>query len=70
MKQTYDINEQKINNWLDELNNDRNKLFSDIKTTTSSDKLKEDKLKSLENIQRSLLQYKKILAKEKLDSDK
>lgn len=64
LKQTYDINENKINNWLDELNNDRNKLFNDIKVSKLSDKIKEDKIKGLENIQRSLILYKKLLAKE------
>ena len=57
----YTINENKINNWLDELENDRKKLFDAIKTSKSSDKIKEDKIKSLEYIQRCLLSYKKLI---------
>jgi hypothetical protein len=62
----FQINENKINQLLDELNNDRNKLFNDIKTKTNeTDKIKEDKIKALEYIQRALFTYKKILIKEK-----
>lgn len=66
----YSINEGKINNWLDELEQDRKKLFDDVKTSKSSDKVKEEKIKSLEYIQRTLLTYKKILNKEKDNKDK
>lgn len=66
----YSINEGKINNWLDELEQDRKKLFDDVKISKSSDKVKEEKIKSLEYIQRTLLTYKKILNKEKDNKDK
>jgi hypothetical protein len=70
MKIDYSINENKINNWLDELEQDRKKLFDDVKISKSTDKLKEDKIKNIEYIQRSLLNYKKILNKEKDNNDK
>ena len=65
MNQEFTVNENKINNWLEEVNNDRNKLFNDIKTTTKTEPEKEAKIKSLENLQRSLLGLKKILSNEK-----
>lgn len=70
IKVNYDINESKINNWLDELEGDRKKLFDDIKTSKSTDKTKEEKIYKLEQIQRSLLSYKKILNKEKDNNEK
>lgn len=70
MKIEYNINENKINNWLDELDQDRKKLFDDIKSSKLTDKLKEEKIKSIEYIQRSLLSYKKILNKEKDNKEK
>ena len=70
LKMEYNIKEDKINNWLDELEGDRKKLFDDVKTSKSTEKVKEEKIKSLEYIQRSLLTYKKILNKEKLDKEK
>jgi hypothetical protein len=62
---TFKFDENKINHLLDELNEDRNKLFSDVKTSKVIEKVKEDKIKSIENIQRTLLIYKKLLVKEK-----
>ena len=70
IKIDYSINENKINNWLDELEGDRKKLFDDVKTSKSSDKMKEDKIKSLEYIQKNLLTYKKLLNKEKNEKEK
>ena len=70
MNKTYDINENKINNWIEEIENDRKKLFDDVKTSKSSDNIKENKIYNLEKIQRSLLAYKKILNKEKEDKEK
>jgi hypothetical protein len=70
LKTDYSINENKINNWLDELEQDRKKLFDSVKLSNSSDRLKEDKIKSLEYIQRSLLSYKKLLNKEKTEKEK
>jgi hypothetical protein len=70
LKIDYSINENKINNWLDELDQDRKKLFDDIKVSKSTEKVKEEKIKSLEHIQRCLLTYKKILNKEKNEKEK
>jgi hypothetical protein len=70
IKINYDINENKINNWLEELDNDRKKLFDDIKTSKTNDKVKEEKIYKIEQIQRSLLSYKKILNKEKAENEK
>lgn len=61
--QNYKFDENKINSLLNELNEDRNNLFNDC--SKEYDKIKEDKLKTLESIQRNLLNYKKILVKEK-----
>jgi hypothetical protein len=65
LKQDYSINENKINNWLEELETDRKRLFDDIKTSKTSDKIKEDKVRNLEYIQKQLLSYKKLINKEK-----
>ena len=65
LKQDYSINESKINNWLEELETDRKRLFDDIKTSKTSDKIKEDKIRNLEYIQKQLLSYKKLINKEK-----
>lgn len=65
LKLEYNINENKINNWLEELEGDRKKLFDDVKTSKTTDKMKEDKIKNLEYIQKQLLSYKKLLNKEK-----
>jgi len=66
----YNINESKINTLLDETNRDRDLLFSDIKTSKTTDKQKEIKIKGLENIQRALLSYKNILTKEQEKKEK
>lgn len=66
----YSINENKINNWLDELDQDRKKLFDSVKVSKTTEKIKEEKIKSIEYIQRSLLNYKKLLNKEKEDKNK
>jgi hypothetical protein len=65
LKLQYNMNEQKINNWLDELESDRTKIFIDLKSSNSSDANKENKLRKLEEIQKKLLNYKKLLNKEK-----
>ena len=65
LKIEYNINENKINNWLDELEGDRKKLFDNVKTSKTTDKMKEDKIRNLEYIQKQLLSYKKLLNKEK-----
>ena len=61
----YTINENKINNWLEEIETDRKKLFDSVKTNKDTDKIKESKILKLENIQKQLLSYKQILYKEK-----
>jgi Mg2+ and Co2+ transporter CorA len=66
----YSINENKINDWLGELDQDRKKIFDDIKNSKSSDSIKESKLKSIENIQKQLISYKRLLNKEKDGKDK
>jgi hypothetical protein len=70
LKIDFSINEGKINNWLDELEQDRKKLFDDVKNNKSTDKMKELKILKLENIQKSLLCYKKILNTEKEKNEK
>lgn len=66
LNQDFTVNENKINNWLDEINQDRTKLFNQVRTdTTIGDKVKEDKIKALDNITRVLLGYRKILKNEK-----
>jgi len=65
LSQTYNLTEQKILNLLDELDQDRNKLFGDLKTSKETDEIKEDKVKCLENLQKYILTYKRILNKEK-----
>lgn len=62
----YTINENKINNWMEEINNDRNKLFNEVKNSaTIDDRIKEDKIKALDCITRSLMAYRKIFIKQK-----
>ena len=66
LTQQYNINETKINNMLDELESDRSKIFSELKNTTNNNSTtKENKLRSLEEIQKKLMKYKKLLIKEK-----
>lgn len=65
LRQQYTINEQKINNWLEELETDRTKIFIELKSSNTSDTTKENKLRSLEEIQKRLMKYKKLLNKEK-----
>lgn len=70
MKVTYNLDENKIKLYLDELNQDREKLFSDIKTSNNIEVIKEKKIKQLEILIKDFLSYKKILLKEKEDKDK
>jgi hypothetical protein len=65
----YKINEQKINNLLDEINSDREKIFSEIKTSSDVEKIKETKVKSLETLIKAFLNYKNLLIKEKQKKD-
>jgi hypothetical protein len=58
----FKLETQKINELLIMLNDDRNILFNQISTTPNT--YKEQKIKVLENIQKSLIQYKTIMTKE------
>lgn len=69
MKQSFKIDEHKINEYINEFNEDRTILFNDIRSSVKSDKLKEDKIKYIETIQRALLNYKKLLIKERDNND-
>jgi hypothetical protein len=66
----FKINENKINNLLDEVNEDRNKFFNDVKMSKELEKKKEKKIESLDKLVRALLNYKNILIKETIDKDK
>lgn len=65
MNNHFNVDEKYINNLLEQLEQDRNKFFNEIKTATSYDKTKEQKLKQLDTLQRNLIFYKQILIKEK-----
>lgn len=64
LKQSYNINENKINSWLDELEQDRKKLFDEVKSSKTTDKVKEGKINNIQYIQKQLLSYKNLLTKE------
>jgi hypothetical protein len=66
----FNLTENKIKTYLDEFNQDREKLFSDLKMSNEVDKVSEKKIKQLEILIKDLLTYKKILLKEKSDKDK
>jgi hypothetical protein len=70
MTPNYNLTESKIKTYLDEFNQDREKLFSDLKMSNEVDKVSEKKIKQLEILIKDLLTYKKILLKEKSDKDK
>jgi hypothetical protein len=70
MTPNYNLTENKIKTYLDEFNQDREKLFSDLKMSNEVDKVAEKKIKQLEVLIKDLLTYKKILLKEKSDKDK
>lgn len=70
LKIDLNMNENKINNWLDELDQDRKKLFDDIKISKTTDKTKENKILCIEKIEKNLLAYKKIICKEKENGEK
>jgi hypothetical protein len=69
MKQSFKINEHKINEFINEFNDDRTIIFNDIRTASKNDKIKEDKIKYIETIHRALLNYRKLLIKEKDNND-
>ena len=64
IQQQDNLNENKIAEILQLLEQDRNKFFTDIKNSKTYDKIKEQKLKNIENLQRNLIFYKQILIKE------
>lgn len=66
----FNLTESKIKQLLDEFNQDREKLFSDLKMTSDIDPVKEKKIKQLEILIKNILTYKKILLKEISDKDK
>jgi hypothetical protein len=70
MTPNFNLTENKIKTYLDEFNQDREKLFSDLKMSNEVDKVSEKKIKQLEILIKDLLTYKKILLKEKSDKDK
>lgn len=63
MKLDFKLNESKVNQWLDELDEDRNKLYKEIRQDSEVDKLKEQRLSQLNNLIKMLLLYKKTLIK-------
>jgi len=70
MTPNFNLTENKIKTYLDEFNQDREKLFSDLKMSNEVDKVSEKKIKQLEILIKDLLTYKKILLKEKADKEK
>ena len=70
MNLTFNLTENKIKTLLDEFNQDREKLFSDLKMSSEVDPVKEKKIKQLEILIKDILTFKKILLKEKVDKDK
>jgi len=70
MTPNFNLTENKIKTYLDEFNQDREKLFSELKMSNEVDKVSEKKIKQLEILIKDLLTYKKILLKEKSDKDK
>lgn len=66
----FNLTENKIKTYLDEFNQDREKLFSELKMSNEVDKVSEKKIKQLEVLIKDLLTYKKILLKEKSDKEK
>lgn len=70
MTPNFNLTENKIKTYLDEFNQDREKLFSDLKMSNEVDKVSEKKIKQLEILIKDLLTYKKILLKEKDDKNK
>ena len=61
MVPTFNLTENKIKTLLDEFNQDREKLFSDLKMSNEVDPVKEKKIKQLEVLIKDILTFKKIL---------
>ena len=70
MTPIFNLTENKIKTLLDEFNQDREKLFSDLKMSSEVEVMKEKKIKQLEVLIKDILSYKKLLLKEKSDKEK
>jgi len=70
MTPIFNLTENKIKTLLDEFNQDREKLFSDLKMSNDVEAIKEKKIKQLEVLIKDILTYKKILLKDKADKEK
>jgi hypothetical protein len=70
MTPIFNLTENKIKSLLDEFNQDREKLFSDLKMSSEVEVMKEKKIKQLEVLIKDILSYKKLLLKEKSDKEK
>lgn len=65
MNNHYNIDEKYIGDILQQLEQDRTKFFNEIKNSSTYDKIKEQKLKQIDILQRNLIYYKQILVREK-----
>jgi len=63
-----EINNLKIDNWIDELEQERKKLYDSLKL--DFDKNKQSKIECIQTIQTKLRNYKQILKKEIEDKKK
>lgn len=70
MFQELNLNENKLNSLLDEFNNDRIKLFNDMKISSNNDKIKNKKMVCIDKLLNNLISYKKILLEEKTLKEK
>jgi len=70
MNPTFNLTENKIKSLLDEFNQDREKLFSDLKMSSEVEAIKEKKIKQLEVLIKDILTYKKLLLKDKANKEK
>ena len=70
MNPTFNLTENKIKSLLDEFNQDREKLFSDLKMSSDVEAIKEKKIKQLEVLIKDILTYKKLLLKDKANKEK
>ena len=65
MTPNFNLTENKINSYLDEFNQDREKLFSELKMSNEVDKVSEKKIKQLEVLIKDLLEKKANFKKTK-----
>ena len=67
----YNLDENKINTLLEEINNDRTQYFNDIKNDKENDnKIKQRKLVIIDNLLSRLISFKKVINDEKKTLDK